>query len=161
MVNSVSSHSLVRNCLELGKSEIIRSVAKNPFRTLRQFVHSIHFPTVFVLMYLVPRETCTVNELLDQIGVPYERDTDIQCYAKPGMNIDFLVTVGVNINEIPRDIVSAAENTMNMKEQQQRQPIQQNQVTVTPNTIRTVQKSMVVQVPKVQAAVHTLNNAVM
>lgn len=106
--------------------------------------------------YLVPRETCTVNELLDQIGVPYERDTDIQCYAKPGMNIDFLVTVGVNINEIPRDIVSAAENTMNMKqqEQQQRQPIQQNQVTVTPNTIRTVQKSMVVQVPKVQSAVH-------
>lgn len=103
----------------------------------------------------MPKETCEVRELLDQIGVPYERDTEIQCYAQPGMNIDYLVTVGVSINEIPRDIVSVAESTMHkQQEQQQRQQIvQQNQVTVA-NVVRTVQKPVVLnaQSPKVQAA---------
>lgn len=76
----------------------------------------------------MPKESCTIQELLEQIGVPFERDTNIQCMQKPGLNIDFLVTVGVNISDTPMDIITAAENSLQLKQQEQQQQQQQRQV---------------------------------
>lgn len=83
-----------------------------------------------LITFTLPKESCTVHELLEQIGVPFEPDTNIHCVTSPGLNIDYLVTVGVNLTETPTEIITAAENSlqMNMKEQlsytQQPQPMQ-------------------------------------
>lgn len=72
-----------------------------------------------LITFTLPKESCTVQELLEQIGVPFEQDTNIQCVAQPGLNIDYLVTVGVNLTETPSEIISAAENSLQMKHQEQ------------------------------------------
>lgn len=96
-----------------------------------------------LITFTLPKESCTVQELLEQIGVPFEQDTNIHCVAKPGLNIDYLVTVGVNLTETPSEIISAAENSLQMKHQEQQ--IYQN----TPQPVQVVPK--VVQKPQTQA----------
>lgn len=48
-----------------------------------------------LITFTLSKGSCTVQELLRQVGVPFEPDTNIQCIPNPGQNIDYLVTVGV------------------------------------------------------------------
>lgn len=80
-----------------------------------------------LITFTLPKESCTVQELLEQVGVPFTPDTNIQCIPNPGETIDYLVTVGVQCSEEPRELVSAAESSLQQKqlEQQQKEPQQQ------------------------------------
>lgn len=82
-----------------------------------------------LITFTLPKECCTVHELLEQIGVPFKHDTNINCVAQPGLNIDYLVTVGVNLTETATEIITAAENSLQMK--QQEQPIYQQNASQT------------------------------
>ena len=72
-----------------------------------------------LITFTLPKESCTVQELLEQIGVPFEPDANIHCAVQPGLNIDYLVTIGVNLTETPTEIITAAENSMQMKQHEQ------------------------------------------
>lgn len=48
-----------------------------------------------LITFTLPKESCTVQELLEQVGVPFTDHTNIECVTNPGVSIDYLVTVGV------------------------------------------------------------------
>lgn len=117
-----------------------------------------------LITFTLPKESCTVQELLEQIGVPFEPDTNIHCVQKPGHNIDYLVTVGVNLTETPSEIILAAENSLQMKNHQEQQtyqsPPQTHSVHVVQNHAQSpkiVQKSpqtqAIQQMQKIQAQI--------
>lgn len=83
-----------------------------------------------LITFTLPKESCTVQELLEQVGVPFTDHTNIECVTNPGVSIDYLVTVGVTCSGTPSEIISAAENTLQLKQmqQQQQQQLQQQQV---------------------------------
>ncbi|GAB0091683.1 hypothetical protein DMENIID0001_065400 [Sergentomyia squamirostris] len=69
-----------------------------------------------LITFTLPKESCTVQELLEQVGVPFTPDTNIQCVSNPGANIDYVVTVGDPAQEtVSNEIIM---------EQQQPQPVQ-------------------------------------
>lgn len=72
-----------------------------------------------LITFTLPKESCTVQELLEQVGVPFSADTSIQCIPNPGANIDYLVTVGVSCTEPPSEIIQAAQNSLQSKTVQQ------------------------------------------
>lgn len=76
-----------------------------------------------LITFTLPKESCTVQELLEQVGVPFTEQTNIECVTNPGVSIDYLVTVGVTCSGTPSEIISAAENTLQMKQQQQQQQV--------------------------------------
>lgn len=48
-----------------------------------------------LITFTVPKETCTVQDLLEQVGVPFNADTKIECVTNTGISdIDYVVTVG-------------------------------------------------------------------
>lgn len=85
-----------------------------------------------LITFTLPKESCTVQELLEQVGVPFTDHTNIECVTNPGVSIDYLVTVGVTCSGTPSEIISAAENTLQLKQmqQQQQQQLQQQQVSI-------------------------------
>lgn len=85
-----------------------------------------------LITFTLPKESCTVQELLEQVQVPFTPDTNIQCIPNPGVNIDYLVTVGVQFTEPASEIVSAAENTLQQKQMQLQQQQQQQQQAASP-----------------------------
>lgn len=103
-----------------------------------------------LITFTLPKESCTVQELLEQIGIPFEADTNIHCLAKPGHNIDYLVTVGVNMTENPNEIVTAAENSLQMKQQEQQvyQTISQPVQSVNNHMQAKTQTKVVVKTPQ-------------
>lgn len=79
-----------------------------------------------LITFTLPKESCTVQDLLEQVGVPFDEQTSIQCVESPGRDIDFVVTVGFNMQESPSDIISRAEQTLqNQQQQHQQQQLQQ------------------------------------
>lgn len=74
-----------------------------------------------LITFTLPKESCTVQELLEQVGVPFTPDTNIQCVPNPGVNIDYLVTVGVQFTEPASELISAAENSIQRKQQEQQE----------------------------------------
>lgn len=76
-----------------------------------------------LITFTLPKESCTVQELLEQVGVPFTGDTNIECVTNPGVSIDYLVTVGVTCSGTPSEIISAAESTLQLKQQQQQQQV--------------------------------------
>lgn len=87
-----------------------------------------------LITFTLPKESCTVQELLEQVGVSFSADTNIQCVPNPGVSIDYLVTVGVNFTEAPSEIINAAEKSLQMKQHQDvyQPPAQQPQAQLTP-----------------------------
>lgn len=77
-----------------------------------------------LITFTLPRESCTVQELLEQVGVPFTPDTNIQCVSNPGANIDYVVTVGDPVQEVQAssELIMRSEGNI---EQQQQQPQQQ------------------------------------
>uniref|UniRef100_T1GY71 Uncharacterized protein n=1 Tax=Megaselia scalaris TaxID=36166 RepID=T1GY71_MEGSC len=45
-----------------------------------------------LITFTLPKESCTVQDLLEQVGVPFDENTSIQCVESPGRDIDFVVT---------------------------------------------------------------------
>lgn len=74
-----------------------------------------------LITFTLPKESCTVQELLEQVGVPFTPDTNIQCLPNPGIDIDYLVTVGIPFPGTPAEIISAAQNSLQLKQQEPHQ----------------------------------------
>ncbi|XP_067645133.1 uncharacterized protein velo isoform X2 [Eurosta solidaginis] len=71
-----------------------------------------------LITFTLPRESCTVQDLLEQVGVPFDSSTTIQCVENPGANIDFVVTVGFSVQESASELISRAEQTLQLNRQQ-------------------------------------------
>ncbi|KAL9905536.1 sentrin-specific protease 6 veloren isoform 2-T3 [Glossina fuscipes fuscipes] len=72
-----------------------------------------------LITFTLPRESCTVQDLLEQVGVPFDSNTTIQCVENPGANIDFVVTVGFSVQESASELISRAEQSLQMSRQQE------------------------------------------
>ncbi|XP_065361584.1 uncharacterized protein velo isoform X3 [Calliphora vicina] len=77
-----------------------------------------------LITFTLPRESCTVQDLLEQVGVPFDNSTTIQCVENPGANIDFVVTVGFSVQESASELISRAEQSLQISRQQE--SMQQN-----------------------------------
>ncbi|XP_011293377.2 uncharacterized protein LOC101890437 isoform X1 [Musca domestica] len=77
-----------------------------------------------LITFTLPRESCTVQDLLEQVGVPFDDNTTIQCVENPGANIDFVVTVGFSVQESASELISRAEQSLQISRQQE--SLQQN-----------------------------------
>ena len=47
-----------------------------------------------LITFTLPKETCTVQELLDQVGIKVDIDSPIECIENSGKEIDYIVKVG-------------------------------------------------------------------
>lgn len=76
-----------------------------------------------LITFKLPKESSTVQELLEQAGIPFDDQTTIECTESPGRFIDFVVTVGFHLQEPPSDIISRVEATLKKEKllQQQQQ----------------------------------------
>lgn len=72
-----------------------------------------------LITFTLPRESCTVQDLLEQVGVPFDNNTTIQCVENPGANIDFVVTVGFSVQESASELISRAEQSLQISRQQE------------------------------------------
>ncbi|KRF98933.1 uncharacterized protein Dwil_GK27566 [Drosophila willistoni] len=80
-----------------------------------------------LITFTLPRESCTVQDLLEQVGVQFDNTTTIQCVEHRGANVDFVVTVGFSVNESASELISRAEESLQMNRQQEQQQQQQQQ----------------------------------
>lgn len=71
-----------------------------------------------MLICLVPKDQCTIGDLLDQVQISKSLDANVSVYCKPCSTIDYMIAVGVNLNDIPRELFVAAEHTMKGDRQQ-------------------------------------------
>lgn len=69
-------------------------------------------------IYVVPKDQCTIGDLLDQVQISKSLDANVSVYCKPCTTIDYMITVGVSINDIPRELFVTAEHTMKGDRQQ-------------------------------------------
>ncbi|BFF98975.1 uncharacterized protein DMAD_06991 [Drosophila madeirensis] len=72
-----------------------------------------------LITFTLPRESCTVQDLLEQVCVPFDNTTTIQCVEHRGANVDFVVTVGFSVNESASELISRAEESLQMNRQQE------------------------------------------
>ncbi|XP_037933902.1 uncharacterized protein LOC119667612 isoform X2 [Teleopsis dalmanni] len=72
-----------------------------------------------LITFTLPRESCTVQDLLEQVGVSFDNNTTIQCVENPGANIDFVVTVGFSVQESASELISRAEQSLQLSRQQE------------------------------------------
>lgn len=72
-----------------------------------------------LITFTLPRESCTVQDLLEQVSVPFDNTTTIQCVEHRGANVDFVVTVGFSVNESASELISRAEESLQMTRQQE------------------------------------------
>jgi sentrin-specific protease 7 len=78
-----------------------------------------------LITFTLPKETCTVQELLDQVGIHVGADSNIECIENPGSEIDYIVKVGNFASRDTAAMTKAAEN--HIRQQQQRQQMVNNQ----------------------------------
>lgn len=71
-----------------------------------------------LITFTLPKETCTVQELLDQVGIHVGADSNIECIENPGTEIDYIVKVGNFESRDTAAMTKAAEN--HIRQQQQR-----------------------------------------
>lgn len=80
-----------------------------------------------LITFTLPKETCTVQELLDQVGIQVGADSNIECIENTGSEIDYIVKVG---NFTARDTVAltkAAEIHIRQQHAQAQQRLIQTQ----------------------------------
>lgn len=96
-----------------------------------------------LITFTLPKETCTVQELLDQVGIQVGADSNIECIENPGSEIDYIVKVGnFATTRDTAAMTKAAENHIR-QQQHHRQQLIQNQR----NTILQSQQTQVQQTP--------------
>lgn len=73
-----------------------------------------------LITFTLPKETCTVQELLDQVGIEIGADSNIECIENPGSEIDYIVKVGHFASRDTTAMTKAAENHIRQQQAQQR-----------------------------------------
>lgn len=64
-----------------------------------------------LIIFTLPKETRTVQELLDQVGIQVGADNNIECIENPGSEIDYIVRVGnFATSRFTAAMAKAAEN---------------------------------------------------
>ena len=80
-----------------------------------------------LITFTLPKETCTVQELLDQVGIHVGADSNIECIENPGSEIDYIVKVGNFASRDTAAMTKAAENHIRQQHQRQ-QMIHKNNI---------------------------------
>lgn len=83
-----------------------------------------------LITFTLPRETCTVQELLDQVGIEIGAESNIECIENPGSEIDYIVKVGNFGSRDTTEMTKAAENHIRQQAAQQKMTASQQQKTV-------------------------------
>lgn len=65
-----------------------------------------------LITFTLPRVSCTVKDLLERVGVPFESTTTIKCVEHREANVDFVVGVGFHANESASELISRAEESL-------------------------------------------------
>lgn len=86
-----------------------------------------------LITFTLPKETCTVQELLDQVGITVGADSNIECIENPGSEIDYIVKVGNFASRDTAAMTKAAEN--HIRQQQNRLQSQSGRVVQSPQQI--------------------------
>jgi hypothetical protein len=77
-----------------------------------------------LITFTLPKETGTVQELLDQVGIQVGADSNIECIENPGSEIDYIVKVGNFASRDTAAMTKAAENYIRQQKiRQKRAPI--------------------------------------
>uniref|UniRef100_A0A182TAE2 Uncharacterized protein n=1 Tax=Anopheles maculatus TaxID=74869 RepID=A0A182TAE2_9DIPT len=114
-----------------------------------------------LITFTLPKESCTVQDLLEQVQVQYSPDSNIQCISNPGGDVDYIVTVGIGESETA-EVIRQAEITLRsqsiqlhhhtlqsqplmqqqqqLQQQQQQQPPQQQQPAMMQQTTCVIQQ---------------------
>lgn len=75
-----------------------------------------------LITFTLPKETCTVQELLDQVGIEVGADSNIECIENPSPEIDYIVKVGrFASREDTMAMTKAAENHIRQQAAQAQQ----------------------------------------
>lgn len=79
-----------------------------------------------LITFTLPKETCTVQELLDQVGIKVDIDSPIECIENSGKEIDYIVKVGhCRAAMDTAAMTKAAENHVRQQQQQKQLLLQQ------------------------------------
>lgn len=57
-----------------------------------------------LITFTMPNQTCTLQELLSQVGIPVEANCNIECIENPGANIDYIVNLGFCFKEYTKPV---------------------------------------------------------
>ena len=49
-----------------------------------------------LITFTLPKESCTIQELFEQFGIPFSPDDQITGISKPGGDIDYIIVVGLS-----------------------------------------------------------------
>ena len=93
-----------------------------------------------LITFTLPKETCTVQELLDQVGIKVGADSNIECIENPGSEIDYIVKVGNFASRDTAAMTKAAENHIRQQQQRQQSNINQRN-TILPQSHQLVQQT--------------------
>lgn len=52
-----------------------------------------------LITFTLPTESCTVLELLEQVGILFSPESKVQCTLNSGGDVDYIVTEGENLPE--------------------------------------------------------------
>lgn len=107
-----------------------------------------------LITFTLPKETCTVQELLDQVGIEVGADSNIECIENPSSEIDYIVKVGrFASREDTMAMTKAAENHIRQQAaqaQQAQRMVQRTSITVAqePEANKTLQEAPKLPPPK-------------
>ncbi|ETN59417.1 sentrin/sumo-specific protease senp7 [Anopheles darlingi] len=62
-------------------------------RPIRRMLIILQNGEMRLIIFKLPKMGCTVQELLEQLGVQYSPESNIQCFINPGGYFDYIVTV--------------------------------------------------------------------
>lgn len=95
-----------------------------------------------LITFTLPKETCTVQELLDQVGIQVGADSNIECIENPGSEIDYIVKVGnFATSRDTAAMTKAAENHIRQQHQHRQQLIQNQRNSILQNQQTQVQQT--------------------
>lgn len=102
-----------------------------------------------LITFTLPKESCTVQELLDQVGINVGADS-IECIENHDSEIDYVVKIGNIASKIDTfDMAKAAENAENhIKQRQQQQMTQQRKIVTNVKESQNIGKSEIKPPPK-------------
>jgi hypothetical protein len=94
-----------------------------------------------LITFTLPKETCTVQELLDQVGINVGPDSNLECIENHDSEIDYVVKVG-NFSSKPDTFAIATKAAeIHIKQRNQLQQQQQQKRNETPSKVE-VNKSL-------------------
>lgn len=93
-----------------------------------------------LITFTLPKETCTVQELLDQVGIKVGADSNIECIENPGSEIDYIVKVGNFASRDTAAMTKAAENHIRQQQQRQQSNLTQRH-TILPQSQQLIQQA--------------------